>query len=226
LPTEAPQILAGNNPKEDTVVMLEKGYGLLGYSSFNGANVDQNLVLDQAEKVNAEVVLYYKNYTHTISGSYSLVLPDNKTTTTYTSGNVYGGGDVASYSGTSTSTTYGTTTTEVPYSVARYDYFASYWIKLKPKPFGAYLIDIPSDLAEEIGTNKGALIKAVIKGSPAFMADVLRGDVVKSINGIEVIDSKTALDLIRQNVGKKISVNLLRKGKAVKKHFQLGMPSS
>lgn len=225
LPSVAPLIYSGTNVRDDEIDMLEKGFMLLGYSSFNGANDDNNnSAVEQGEKVNAEIVLFYKIYTNTINGSYTLTLPDTQTTTTNTSGNVYAGGDVGSYSGSSTSTTYGTKTSEIPYSVARYDYVATYWIRLKPKPFGAYLKDIPSDLTQQIGTNKGALVYAVVKNSPAFMAEVLRGDVIKTINDNEIIDSKDALRVIKIYIGKNISISLLRNGKIIKKRLKLGPP--
>ena len=221
LPTEDPKIFGGTNPTADRISMIEKGYALIGYSSFEGAEVNENSLIEQAVKVNAAVVLSYKNYSHTINGSYSLTMPDNKTSTTNSSGNVYGDGAIASYDGTSTTTTYGTKTTEVPYSVARFNYMASFWILMKPRPFGANLIDIPSDLTEKYGTNKGALVEVVVKNSPAFMADILRGDVVKWINGIEIVDTKTAIDILKESAGKSINVILLRNGKTIKKKIKL-----
>ena len=39
---------------------------------------------------------------------------------------------------------------------------------------------------QEIESNKGVIIKRVEKGSPAFNADILEGDIIKKINIDEI----------------------------------------
>jgi len=95
-------------------------------------------------------------------------------------GSAYGYGGYASYSGTAYTTTYGSKTTYIPYTVHRSDYLATYWIKMKPPIFGTHIKDLTPEIRQQIGSNKGMLVYAVIKGSPAFEADILKGDVLKN----------------------------------------------
>jgi len=52
--------------------------------------------------------------------------------TAYHTGSVYGGGSIATYSGTTTY--YQTQTTNVPYHIDRYEMFATYWTKRQRPP--------------------------------------------------------------------------------------------
>ena len=99
LSTDNPKLFRGNNPDVDNQQMLEDGYGLLGYSSFNAGNVSEDGAINQAKDIHASVVVLYSKYTNTLSGSLPLTLPDNKTSTTYGSGNVYSSGNVYGYGG-------------------------------------------------------------------------------------------------------------------------------
>src|SRR5262245_36116984 len=59
LPTGEPQVHRGGNPENDGLRMLEDNYGLIGYSSFNAGNVNENGAITQAKKVNASVIILY-----------------------------------------------------------------------------------------------------------------------------------------------------------------------
>jgi len=51
---------------------------------------------------------------------------------------------------------------------------------MKPPIFGTHIKDLTPEIRQQIGSNKGMLVYAVIKGSPAFEADILKGDVLKN----------------------------------------------
>lgn len=234
LPKGDPQIYTGNNVDADAQKMYEDGYNLIGFSSFNAGEVDKGKLIAQARKVKAEVVIFYSQYTNTLSGVMPLTLPDNHTvTTTYTgnsniSGNIYGsGGGWANYSGsgssfgTANTTIYGSKTTYIPYSQNRYDYMASYWIKMKKPIFGVLAVDLTSEQRSKIGTNKGAFVNVVVKGSPAFLADIFKGDIITKINEEDVKDAADLELKVNSNFGKTIAVALVREGNVVTKDIQL-----
>lgn len=179
---ETPQLFRGSNIEEDAQKMLEAGYALIGYSSFNAGSetpsaktnllllvfpmalATQNTntqigstdVIAFGKKVHAATILLYSKYTNTLSGVMPITLPDTTTIQTNASatghsigvgnysGMIYGSDINAMYSGRSntnsssyvsgsaTTTITGNKTTYVPYNVNRYDYFASYWFKVKP----------------------------------------------------------------------------------------------
>ena len=225
LPTGEPQVYRGSDQEQDALKMFEDNYILVGYSSFNAGNVDENGAIIQAKKVNASVVILYSKYTGSVSGTVPLTLPDTRTSSTSLSGSAYGSGGYASYSGTAYTTTHGTKTTYIPYTVHRADYLATYWIKAKPPIFGAHIADLTPEIRQQIGSNKGALIYAVIKGSPAFNADFLKGDVLRQIEDVAVIDAKSFAEAVAEFQGREVDILIIRDDKELQKSVRLGTRS-
>ena len=87
-----------------------------------------------------------------------------------------------------------------------------------PKPtFGAHFIKLNSD-AESIN---GVQIIAVIKGSPAAIAGILKNDSITSIAEVPVNKPEDLISQIRKNKGKLIEVGYLRGGKQSKVNVKL-----
>jgi S1-C subfamily serine protease len=86
--------------------------------------------------------------------------------------------------------------------------------------FGFFPKELTTDLRQKIGSNKGMLVFAVRKGSPAFQADILAGDIVKKIGDIEMIDLKSVDDAAGVNACKQVTILLLRDGKEITKEIQ------
>lgn len=221
LSTGEPKVIRGNIEEQDSLKMLEDCYYSVGYSSFNAGNVDENGAITQAKKVHASVVILYSKYTGSVSGALPLTLPDTKTSTTSMSGTAYGSRGYASYSGTANTTTYGTSTTYVPYTVHRSDYMATYWVKMKPPMFGTHIKDLTPEMKQQIGSNKGMLIYAVVKGSPAFEADILKGDILRKIGDVSVFDLESFQRALSENEGKETDVTLFRANKEIIKSVKL-----
>jgi hypothetical protein len=218
----APRLIRGASLEEDFVRMHEDGYSLLGISTFNAAQVNENGAIDQAKKVQASIVIVYSKYSGTVSGVMPMTTPNNRTSTTNLTGTAYGSsGGYANYSGVATTTTYGTQTTYVPYAINRADYFASYWIKIKPPVFGLLIKPMTQEVIKKIGTNKGVLVDAVIKGSPAFDVDILRGDVLSKMGESYVYDGDSFHQAVRMNEGNEINLLLYRDGREIKKTVKL-----
>ena len=218
VPTDKPNLIQGSNIENDGMRMLENGYLLLGVSSFNAGTTNQNLAIQHAKKVHADTVIVYSQYTNTLSGSMPLTVPN--TQTSYHSGGIYGsGGGFANYSGSST--TYGTSTTYMPYHVRRYDYYATFWIKAKPASLGIHLDNLTNELRRKVESNKGVYIVAVVKDSPAFNADLLNGDIIRKFNNIEVANASHFTNLIAENKGQQIELEIFRNGKTILKQIQL-----
>lgn len=225
LPTGEPKLFQGSNPEIDHQHMLEDGYNFIGFSSFNGGNVNVSDALTQAKAIYAEIVLTYSKYTDTRSGVAPLMLPDTRTSTTTLSGSTYGSGGYGSFYGSANTTTYGTQTTYIPYSIDRYDYLATYWIKMKPLILGVRAQDLTPEIRQSIGSNKGVLVNAVVKNSPAFRADILKGDILRKINEVELYDAKSFHNMIENFAGQKVVVEILRDGKEIQKEIQLDQNS-
>ena len=218
LTDKEPEIYQGSDITDDIQKMMENGYINIGYSSFNAGNVNPNQAISHAKNIKAEIVLVYSEYTNTVSGSVPLTLPDSETSTTNTSGNIWG---VGSYNETSKTATNKSKTYDIPYSVNRYDYFASFWVKTKELKFGVHLRELATNERRLIGSNKGVIITAVINNSPAFMSDLFADDILKQMGDTEIINMESVSQAVRKYKGKSVKVIIWRDGKTILKDVQL-----
>ena len=211
-----PKLVYGGNIKDDCKKMRENGYSLLGVSNFNGSSANQNMALEQAKKVKADTVIVYSKYIKTVKEDVPLTVPN--TLTPYP-GYLYG--SEGGYSGYYGSPIDGTQTIYIPAEVRKYDYYASFWVKSKMPLLGVGVDDLTSELRRTIGSNKGGYVVFVVKGSPAFNNDILTGDIIRKINGEEVVDAAHFRNIIAGNKGKTIEVEIFRDGKTILKQIEL-----
>jgi len=208
-----PTLLRGTTPEQDRIKMFREGFFKVGWSSFQGGQISDEMAIAQAKKVGADRVVVYKNYRNTESGIIPLTLPD--TQTAYHSGSVFGSGGSAMYSGTST--TYGTQTTYIPYSVDQYIYGATYWRKTRRGGLGVMITELSTADRQRIGSNKGTRIVAIKKGSAAFNADILEGDIIRRVDDTIIIDQSHAGKILRSKLGSEITLVLDRAGTEIVK---------
>lgn len=207
VPTDGePDIRYGSDQKSDYLDMVENGYSLVGYSSFWAPPQSREAAVAAAYAAHAAVAIVYSSNARTVTQTTPVVdlsfvqdVLNPKTQTTQTSGTVYGGGGALNYSQTSTTTvprepkppqTVTTTSTVC-------DQFASFWAKAKTPRLGILPRDLSAEERAARGTNKGLVVAAVIKGSPAFAADVMRGDIITKIGDVTLTqqsDFESALD--------------------------------
>ncbi len=227
--TGEPTAFKGTDPETDNMKLVENGYVLLGYSSFTGPQRNESQAIEKAKELKASVVVIYSKYLDTKSGIQPIVLPDIKTSTSSAQstalGSAVGTGGYASGSatayGTGTTTTYGIKTLYKTYSIDRFEQGATYWVKRKGLVLGALAIDLPSDLRQKIGSNKGVVVMVVAKDSPAFSADILKGDIIRKINNTEIIDQKNFIQTLAFNANKKVTIRIIRDGKEIVKEIKL-----
>jgi hypothetical protein len=220
-PQKDPTIMRGGDPHDDWKNMTRNGYIIIGQSDFNIASASDSDAIIHARNIGADIVLLYINYTDTQSGSMPLTLPDNRTSSSYGSATAFGPAGSATVFGSSYTTTYGTRTTYIPYNIRRYDYHASFWARANPPAFGAKFDDLSDAQRQQIQSNKGAAILTVVNGSPAFQSDILDGDIIRNINGVDVTNALHCVDIICQNRGKTISLSIFRNGETIQKEVQL-----
>ncbi len=228
---QMPQVFGSENFARDIKILRAKNYVPIGHTAFNGVYEDKKNAVAQAKRIGATLVLINAQYTDTQTTTSTLFLPDNKTT--YHSGSAYG---TASYSnnyggyGTAnsnayyngTSTTYGTQVVPQITQHKLYDQNAVYLVKINPKMrFGLFLIDLTPELRAEYQRNTGAIADVIVEKTPAFYSNVLAGDLIIAVDGVNVKDVQHAQELmanvpptaksseitvIRQNEEKKIVV--------------------
>lgn len=216
-----PKIIQGINPVTDYEQMIEENYGLLGYASFNAANADERKALQQAINVGAEIVRTYSKYSGTRSGIMPINSHYSQNSKAQISTQAYGTAGFENYNSAANSTTYGEYTTYVPYSIDRYDYLATFWRKMKSPILGAFVDDLSMETRQIIGTNRGVFVSIVILNSPAYKADIFKGDIITKINNIEIYGKNILQETINKLSGQKVIVEILRKGKTIRKEIQL-----
>jgi S1-C subfamily serine protease len=150
-----------------------------------------------------------------------LVLP--QTTISYSSGTAtaYGSGGVVNAYGTGTTTTYGSQTMMMPYSVARFDVAALFFVKTQSR-LGVLPGPVDDDTRKRLQTNLGIKVLEVMEGSPAFLADVLPGDVVLSIADQPIQSPEHMIKLLDKYEGQPVTLKIDRDGKAMEKQLQIG----
>ena len=209
-----------SDPKSDNQRLAEDGYVTIGYASFSGnANkVSESQAVAQGKKVGAALIMIHSQYLETVSGvlPYTVANPP-VVSTVNTSGTVnsYGMGGYASgsYNGTSTITTPGGTSTyAIPYSFNRNQYDATYWVKRANDKirFGVNDAPLPDDLRHKLERNSGVLVVSVVRGTPAFFANILDGDILIKFAGEDVTDPAGLLNLVSKYAGQKVNVEVIR----------------
>ncbi|MCL2760762.1 MAG: PDZ domain-containing protein [Desulfuromonadales bacterium] len=106
------------------------------------------------------------------------------------------------------------------HSTALYDFYASYWAKLKPLILGVQVNDLSNEQQKELNSNKGVAVIAVMKDSPAFRADLLKGDIIRKIGDINLYDVQTFQYAEQKYKGQKVNVIFMRDGMETEKEIE------
>ena len=200
----------------------KRGYAMIGNAMFNtGRPETEDSAIRQAQTVGADLVLILNpKYTGTITSNIPITTPT--TTTSYSTGTAtaYGAGGLVTAYGSGTTTTYGTTTNYIPIAINRSDYGAVFFVKQK-LGLGLFTRDLNDSERQQLQTNKGAVVRVVVDETPAFNADLLVGDIIVAVDRISISGTKMFNDILRDRVGKPVSLSLIRRGQRIEKTVQL-----
>jgi S1-C subfamily serine protease len=86
---------------------------------------------------------------------------------------------------------------------------------------GANVRNLTSEESRRVGSNHGVMVMSVVSGSPAFMADVLAGDRLKSMAGTPVPNKSAYTQLLKHLEGKCVALDLVRDGSPLSITVQL-----
>ena len=189
---------------------LTRHYHLIGESNFNVGNIggEDLEAIEFAKKIGASVVLIAKEYTNTESGNIALTTPTENIT--YHSGNIGGTG----YYGSSKS--YGTKTTNIPYSDRRYNYNATFFGKfVKPVSWGLIFDDTDELTKSEIGRNDGVVVIATLQNSPFYKANIVHGDLITRANKDNFLNADKFEKILDES--DIVEIELLRNGRKYSK---------
>ncbi len=217
-PPGTPVLLHGSFPIDGAIAAANRhGYLVMGYSSFNGARGSDSSALAEGKRLGADVVLVFDpRYTGTRTGSIPITTPTSETTDYNGTATSFGSGDMFTYSGTAT--TYGSRTAYIPFHVNRYDFLAVYLFK---EHFHTGFITRPLTDAQRqaLGSNTGMYVANVVDGSPAFLANVLPGDIVTAVDGRPFDGSEAAAVYLKSHYGDPLTFTIFRNGAYLTKTF-------
>jgi len=211
---QVPALYTSNNLNRDINALRGKRFAVIGSSEFNAKFENTDNAIEVAKSIGATIVLITNSYTDTQSAVVPFFLPNTSTTTTSGMiGSPYG--SPSTFSGTST--TYGTSVVPFVVNNRRYDQIAVYLAQSNIKPkVGIYFNDLTDKERKEYGQNTGVIVQTVIENSPAFLANIVNGDLILKLDNKEVVNSINLTKLIEdKKVGDKVSFTLLRSGKIV-----------
>lgn len=136
-PATVPRIYRGQDKDADYQRQLEKGYDMLGYSSFEAGDISPDQLVEAASRVDADVALVYTEVAARAPASVRLAQAR-----------------AAQQEGAAA---------DVPSDGKLYSYFASYWTKLPAPILGVHV----QGTAEVQSGETGLVVLAVIESSPA-----------------------------------------------------------
>lgn len=230
LPAQSePQLLSSQDMKADAIKLLEQGYRPIGRSKFQGIHVDASAAVEQAREVGADVVVVRERFiaTNTYAQPVGDWTPDRRIVTdnTVVTRSDNGGGAPPQVQ---TQTQESVTTIEgeyevhyVPATYDTYEHTASYWRRAPAPILGLLVSELGEAERKALQSNKGVLVKAVVRKSPAYLADCFRGDIVRKLGGHEVLGADDFFEAVQAQAGKSVDLVLWRDGKTLTKTVTL-----
>jgi serine protease Do len=223
-----PRIMSSGDLDADSSDLARRGYVLVGYAGVSGGRVPLETVRKKAVAVGAEITLF-RSSAAGADIEYQAVTTYNRggAGIAHSFGAIGGavGGSQVGVSGTGTSimSAPGNTQTEmVPFSQRRFDTQVLFFRKLKAAPLGIFVALIPTDLRARLARNTGAFVVGVEDEGPAFFANVVPGDIIIAVNGIEV-RTPTEYASTVENLGPaSVTLQILRGGASLEVKVQEG----
>lgn len=229
LPPEEPiveRVAAPVTAEEQTAFVYgytKRGYSLLGSSSFHATrpNINDQLAVKQAQELQADLVaIFTPRYTGSTTQTETRTVPVSSTTTDVENESKTKGPRGTTKTTDKTSVTTTVTATElVNVSYDHYLYGASYFVREK-QGLGVVTRELDDSQRKALQTNKGVHVQAVIDDSPAFHADILKDDVILTMNGqpVTLADFRDSVD---DAAGQTVTLQMVRNGKKLTKTIQL-----
>lgn len=179
----------------DLEAMWRKGFALVGYSSFKSDNSKTSDAVRFGKKIGARFVILQTQLASSRTAAIPWTTPTTSTTNSSGTATVYSnrGSATGTYSGTST--TYGSQTTIIPFTINTFDKAALYFKEFPRSGSGISPRELNNEEISTLETRRGFVVLYVRDGSPAYNADILRGDIVTHLNDkpFEISDWSSAL---------------------------------
>jgi hypothetical protein len=180
-----PEVLpSSGNLGQDIDAMFRRGFEPIGFSSFNSPNSKTGDAEKLAKKLKARYFMLGTQLTTSSQSVIPLTLPNTTTSTTNGTVRAVGSGGYGSATYSGTTTNYGTQTTYIPITNNRFDKFAIFFGEAPRYGTGISPRALTPEEVSRFETQRAFVVAVVRDGSPAYLADLLPGDVVLKVNGL------------------------------------------
>lgn len=202
-PNPETKIYVSKDKTEDNISMLEKGYDMVGSSNFISTDVSPDYALKHAQAIKADTVLVYTQYASSRQKAARVSFLKKQAEQT------------------------GQAINEAALEAEEvYDYFASYWVKIPMPSFGVHIVKLNRVVKRDNEVLnkrelKGLRILAVVQGSAAANAGILRGDQILQIGHTGINQPKDLVNAVQQFKGQTTEVVVVRNG--AKQAVQVGL---
>ncbi|MBL4601996.1 MAG: PDZ domain-containing protein [Emcibacteraceae bacterium] len=208
---QEPILIRSNDIDRDVMKYREHNYVVIGESAFNGFEESEQNAVRQAKEVMATHVVVSSEYTDTES-RIEYDYQDVYTTVFVSRVKTVNGERVAVQEAVTVRDTI-----TVPYMrhYDNFDQWAVYMVKSNQvHKLGFILRDLNQQERAMHSRNTGTIIDVVLSNSPAFLADIVQGDVLLAINDDKITDRNHAIRLIRalEINGQTIVLSMLKNG--------------
>lgn len=189
--------------------MWRKGYAAIGMSSFQSRNGKTADAVKFAKLLKAKFVFIATNLDSSRTASIPLTVPN--TTTSYTTGSAsaYGSGGYAHGTYSGTTTTYGSSTSYIPITINSYTKAAVYFAEVPKGGLGVFLRELTPSEIGLIQTRRALAVRWVRDNSPAYISDILPGDIITKVEGVPAA-SVEIRDIVAK--GQPFKIELFRNG--------------
>jgi membrane-associated protease RseP (regulator of RpoE activity) len=197
------KMYVGKNQAEDNISMLESGFDLMGTSGFTAKEVAPDLALSFGKSIKADQVLVYAKEAK----------KPKKSRMEFIKEKAKKGGEIEE---------------KDLIEERSFEYYASYWAKLPMPLFGVHLIklnqvsqDPETDEIKKVA-EKGLKIIAVIQGSPAAQAGILRSDSLLKMGDAEMNKADDLFAAVKKYQGQTVPVLVKRGEEEITMQVALG----
>jgi len=212
-----PRLFTSKDLKIDSMNLLEDGYILIGKSAFKSPPINEEQAIKQAKEVGADIVLTKKEYVGTKTESIPITeyLPDKRSTTRahstfQTSPTAQPSIAITEVTQTVSGESY---IQYVPKDTDYFNYSATFWKKSKPQIFGVLARNLDDETKKRLQTNRGVIVKVVVRKTPAYNADILKNDIITMFEGEPVSDTEDFFEKINKHAGKQVKIKIIRDNK-------------
>ena len=208
--TQEPEIItSAGDAEQDLETMWRRGFAPIGSSFFNSPNPKTGDALRIAKKPNTRYILLQTRLVSSSTSAVPLTMPNTTTSVTNGRASVNGSGGYASGTYSGTTTTYGSQTTYLPITINRFDKMAVYFGEVPKRGLGVMTRELTSEEMALVDTRRAIVVRFVRDESPAYLADLLPGDILTQVNGEPFDQAKLAQAAIP---GNSIKIHLFRRG--------------